>query len=146
MTPFELQHRGRGRRRRSAFTLVEVLATLVLIGIVVPFAVRGSTLALNTASNAKHQTEAATLGEAKLAELVSQGDWNTGTTQGDFGQDWPDYRWQVQAFQRTDTDVNVTEIVLSVTWTDRGQPRVLNVSTLAYLANGSSSSATGGLQ
>ena len=135
--------RSRRRRRGSAFTLIEVLATLVLIGIVVPFAVRGSTLALNTASSAKHQAEAATLGEAKLAELVSQGDWNTGSTQGDFGQEWPEYKWRLESYTRADVDV--TEIVLTVTWTERGRERSLNVSTLAYLGNGTSSS-TGGLQ
>lgn len=134
---------NRRRRRGSAFTLIEVLATLVLIGIVVPFAVRGSTLALNTASSAKHQAEAATLGEAKLAELVSQGDWNTGSTQGDFGQEWPEYKWRLESYTRADVDV--TEIVLTVTWTERGRERSLNVSTLAYLGNGTSSS-TGGLQ
>lgn len=134
------RRRGRGRH---AFTLIEVLATLVLIGIVIPFAIRGTSLALNTASNAKRQAEAATLAEAKLAELVSQGDWNTGNTQGDFGQDWPEYRWKLQAYAH-DQNVNVTEITLSVTWTQGGQQRVMNVSTLTYLANGTG--GTGALQ
>jgi prepilin-type N-terminal cleavage/methylation domain-containing protein len=135
--------RRRRRRGRHGFTLIEVLATLVLIGIVIPFAIRGTSLALNTASNAKHQAEAATLAEAKLAELVSQGDWNTGNTQGDFGQDWPEYRWKLQAYAH-DQNVNVTEITLSVTWTQGGQQRVMNVSTLTYLANGTG--GTGALQ
>jgi prepilin-type N-terminal cleavage/methylation domain-containing protein len=137
-------HLTRRRRGRQGFTLIEVLATLVLIGIVIPFAIRGTSLALNTASNAKHQAEAATLGEAKLAELVSQGDWNTGNTQGDFGQDWPEYRWKLQAYAH-DQNVNVTEITLSVTWTQGGQQRVMNVSTLTYLANGTAG-GTGALQ
>jgi prepilin-type N-terminal cleavage/methylation domain-containing protein len=121
------------RRHRRGFTLVEVLATLVLIGIVLPFAVRGTSVALNTASNAKHVAEAAGLAEAKLAEIVSQGDWATGTTQGDFGQEWPEYKWRVQT-TTSDTTANVTEIMLSVVWTERGKERAFNVSTLAYLS------------
>ena len=129
----------RGRRRRwqsrgsRAFTLVEVLATLVLIGIVLPFAVRGTSVALGAASSAKHTAEAASLAEAKLAEILSQGDWTAGNMQGDFGQDWPEYKWRMQtAVADTTVNVNITEIMLSVTWTERGQERVVNVSTLAY--------------
>jgi prepilin-type N-terminal cleavage/methylation domain-containing protein len=137
MTPrtVDLARGGRRRRLRSrvGFTLVEVLATMVLIGIVIPVAMRGVSVALNTASAAKRQAEAATLGEAKLNELVSLGDWTAGATSGDFGQDWPDYRWRLQTVAR---DFDVTEIVLTVQWSERGQERVLNLSTLATATTG----------
>jgi prepilin-type N-terminal cleavage/methylation domain-containing protein len=119
----------------NGFTLIEVLATLVLLGIVLPVAMRGVSISLASAEKAKHLSEAAALADAKLNELVSTGEWSGGALQGDFGQDWPMYRWQAQAASR---DFGVTEIVLTVTWQQRGQDRSLNVSTMV------SDSASGG--
>ena len=126
------------RRPRSAFTLIEVLATLVLIGIVIPVAMRGVTVALAAASSARHQAEAATLAESKLNESVAQGDFNTGG-QGDFGADFPLYRW---ALQTTQHDLDVTEVMVTVNWNERGDKRALNLSTFVF--TGSASGTTGG--
>ena len=128
------------RTRRGGFTLVEVLAALVLMGIVLPIAMRGATLAMRAASTARHQAEAATLGEAKLTEMVTQLDWQSGSTQGDFAPDFPQYHWQLQSAQR---DLDVTELMLTVSWKDRGEDRSVNVSTLAYVSTGTTGSGTG---
>jgi prepilin-type N-terminal cleavage/methylation domain-containing protein len=124
--------RRHGRSRRG-FTLVEVLAALVLMGIVLPVAMRGATLAMRAASTARHQAEAATLGEAKLSEMVTQGDWTSSGTDGDFGPDFPLYHWSLQSNQR---DLDVTELMMTVTWKDRGEDRTVNISTLAYISTG----------
>jgi prepilin-type N-terminal cleavage/methylation domain-containing protein len=115
--------------RKSAFTLIEVMATLVLLGIVLPVAMRGISVALSAAENARHMSEAATLGEAKLNEIVSTGEWATMSTSGDFGTDWPAYQWTAQSVSR---DYNVTEIDLTVNWLQRGQTRSVNVSTMVW--------------
>ena len=54
----------------EGFTLVEVLATLVLMGIVIPVAMHGVSIAMSAASNARKTAEAATLAETKLNELL----------------------------------------------------------------------------
>ena len=41
--------------------------------------------------------------------------------------DWPDYRW---SFQTAARDFNVTELVLTVAWNERGSERNLNISTM----------------
>jgi prepilin-type N-terminal cleavage/methylation domain-containing protein len=119
------------RRGRSGFTLVEVLAAMVILGIVLPVAMTGASLAMRAGSIARHQAEAATLGEAKLTEMVAMSTWSTSTSQGDFGQDFPQYRWTIQAAQR---DMDLTELKLSVIWQERGQDRSVLVSTLVYVA------------
>ena len=130
-----------GRRRRSAFTLVEVLAALVVMGIVLPVAMTGASLAMRAGSNARHQAEAATLGEAKLTELVTTSEWSTSGSDGDFGPDFPQYRWTIETAQR---DMDVTELLLSVFWQDRGQDRSVKLSTFVYVSTGATTgSGTG---
>jgi general secretion pathway protein I len=131
-------------RRRGGFTLVEVLAALVLMGIVLPVAMRGAVLAMHAGSLARHQAEAATLGEAKLTEMVSTGEWDSAGGEGDFGSDFPQYHWTLQRAQH---DFDVTELMLSVIWTERGAERSVNVSTLAFVptttGNGSTAAGSG---
>ena len=55
---------------RRGFTLVEVLATLVLLGIILPIAMRGVSMAMAAASNARRTAEATSLAEAKLNMLL----------------------------------------------------------------------------
>ena len=119
------------RRVRPAFTLVEVLATLVLMGIVIPVAMHGVSIAMSASGNARRTVEAATLAEAQLNKLIATGEWAFGAGGGDLGPQWPDYRWSMATAQR---EYDVMEIVLSVTWQDRGKERSVSVSTLQALA------------
>jgi len=123
--------------RTRGFTFIEVLATLVLLAIVLPVAMRGVSISLASAEKARHLSEAAALGDAKLNELISTGEFSTGPQQGDFGQNFPGYRWQAQSSSR---DFGVTEIVLTVTWQERGQDRSLNISTMVSDTSGNGGS------
>src|SRR5258708_32822878 len=57
-------------RKRSGFTLIEVLAAMLLIAIVLPAAMKGVANVAGTANNTRHRSEAAGLAEAKLNELT----------------------------------------------------------------------------
>ncbi len=132
-------------RRRRGFTLMEVLAAMLLIGITLPAILNGISLATQGAAMAKHRVEAATLAEAKLNYLVVYSGSNIGADSGDFALDnHPEYRWQVQ----TDTlNSNVTDmmvVMVTVTWTERGADRSLSVTSLvSSVASGNSSSLGG---
>jgi len=132
-----------GRRGGAGFTMPEVLATMLLIGIVVPVAMAGLSLALAAAGHARHTAQAATLGEAKLMELVATGQWMMATGSGDFSPDWPDYHWRSQM---TTLDFDANQIQLQVTWTERGMEQSLSVTTIVYdnETSGTSSGTTGG--
>jgi hypothetical protein len=128
--------------------LPEVLATMVLIGIVVPVAMSGLSLALAAASHARYTAQAASLGEAKLMELVATGQWLNGVGSGDFSPDWPQYRWTAQM---STADFNVNEIILQVSWTERGNEQSLLVSTMVFdtsitASSTETTSASGGTQ
>ena len=120
----------RVRFAQRGFTLVEVLATLVLMGIIVPVAMQGISISLRAATHAKRTSEATILAETKLNDLVTTRTWSTVAANGDFGQDWPDYRWTCQSIARN--DAAVTEVAVSVLWKERNSDRSVTVSTLVY--------------
>ena len=126
-------------RNRRGFTIAEVLATLLLVGIVLPVVMNGISIALAASSHARYLAQASSLGEAKLSELVTTGDWLLSETNGDFGLEWPQYRWTCQNFTR---DFSVNEIVIRVIWAERGEERTLDLSTLAF-DSGTVTSSTG---
>ena len=121
------------RGRHGAFTLIEVLVTLVLIAIVLPVALEGTSLSLSAAGAARRNAEAAALAETKLNELVATQQWTSAALTGDFGADWPDYHWSAQSISR---DTSLMELSVQVTWDSRGSRRSLSVSTLVYTAGG----------
>jgi prepilin-type N-terminal cleavage/methylation domain-containing protein len=144
------------RAARRAFTLVEVLATLLLISIILPVAMKAVSVSTQTAAMARRRTEAGGLAEAKLAELVATAEWQGGVLSGDFGSDWPDYRWSADvttwtspvtstatsSSTTTDPGNTVNEIDLHVSWRDVAGERAVTLSTLVYQSNAANSSTS----
>jgi general secretion pathway protein I len=138
------------RRHRCAprgFTLIEVLAALMLIAIVLPASMKGIALSSSAATTARRRTEAAGLAEGKLQEIIAASQWqNTSNLSGDFGTDWPDYTWQATVTPWTQSatysaassstnstaDSTLQQIDLRVIWKARGREDSLTISTLAY--------------
>jgi len=119
------------RPAARAFTIVEVLATLMLAAIVLPAAVRGISLCLRTAGYASDQARAASLAGSKLAELVATGDLSEAEMEGDFEDMAPGYTWQAEVSDWEDDD-RLTRVDVTVFWVRRGQQRQVTLTTLAY--------------
>jgi prepilin-type N-terminal cleavage/methylation domain-containing protein len=117
--------------RRRGFTIVELLATLVLVGIVLPVVVHGVLLCLDTAAFTTQQAEAAALARSKLDELVVTGEYYESEMEGDFGEDRPEYRWT--AFVDEWEDSRLARLDVLVTWTRRQQEHEVVLSTLIYM-------------
>jgi type II secretion system protein I len=130
-----------GVASRGGFTLIEVLAAIVLVGIVVPVAMEAISLSMRSASDAKRKVEAAMLAENKLTELTAglamqsmgTGMAGGGATGGDFAPDWPEYRWESV---RSEREVDLSEIQVRVIWTSRGEDRFVSLSTMVYTGTG----------
>jgi len=124
------QRLARPTARRRGFTLVEILATLVLAAIILPVAMSGISLALNVADESRSRTEAASLAQNKMAEIVALSLWNSSSLSGDFSPDRPEYRWsaQVRDWQGT----RIRQLDVEVLWNRRGQDRHVVLSTLVY--------------
>jgi len=111
-----------------AFTLVEVLAALTLAAVILPVAMRGISLATAAAGNAKRQMEAASLAEAKLAELRVSGEWQGAELSGDCGTDWPDYRWAAGVAEWDGASLH--QLSVRVEWTARSTTHAVTLTTL----------------
>ena len=112
------------------FTLIEALATLVLVTIILPPAMHGISVAANAASQALRRMEAAVLAEAKLAELVATGGWQGSELSGDWEPDTPGYQWTAEVDDWTDD--RLRELTVRVEWTARGAQRSVSLTTLVY--------------
>jgi prepilin-type N-terminal cleavage/methylation domain-containing protein len=116
--------------RAGGFTFIELLATVVLISLIMPVAMRSIGLCTRMAGLARKQVEAASLAKMKLTELTVTGDWQNGNQKGDFGTDWPGYQWNALVTNWTDTSVR--QLDLTVSWQLAGSQRKITLSTLVY--------------
>jgi general secretion pathway protein I len=135
--------RTRKNAGRRGFTLVEVLAALVLLAIVLPAAMRGATLASAAASKAQKRTTAVGLASSRLQELLATGQYESGNLSGDFadyGQQFQSYRWDAQLSNWNQTGFNVQDLGtqtlqqldLRVSWRGRDGDQSLTLTTLVY--------------
>lgn len=118
-------------RRSGGFSFVELLATLVLISIVMPVAMRTIGLCAQMAGQSRRQVEAACLAKTKLTELTAASDWQNGSGRGDFGTDWPGYEWTMTVANWTE-DATVRQLDMTVSWRSVGRQRKITLSTLVY--------------
>jgi general secretion pathway protein I len=117
---------------RRGFTLLEVLATLLLIGIILPAVVGAVSSATAAAGEAKRKVEAVSLAQSKLAEMqaTSQNQQNAASS-GDFSPDFPTYQWTASIQQQ---ELNLSLVTVRVTWFARGYERHVELSTMVYSA------------
>ncbi len=116
---------------RRAFTLPEVLATLVLVGVILPVAMRGITVAMQSSGNARRMAEASELASMKLTDLALTADRSRFTASGAFDAEWSDYR-----FDSSYTTGQFGEYVLTVNvyWAERSVERSVSISTIVFVA------------
>ncbi|MHB1155590.1 MAG: type IV pilus modification PilV family protein [Phycisphaerales bacterium] len=133
------------RTSNIGFTLVEVLAALVFLGIVVPVTMRCATVCLQTTAHARHTLEASQLAELKLAQILIDRDTDNLDAAGDFTPDFPEYTWQIEsaAFDSPVTGVSDLRLVtVHIRWLERTSQRSCDLSTLMYPDTSASSSTT----
>jgi len=110
------------RARRHGFTLVEALASLMLVAVVLPFVIRGVAMSARNAAEADRRAEAVMLAQTKLEQAVLAGAWQTGDAEGNFderyGADAARYTWAMTAADWQGTDYR--EVTMMVRW-QRGQ-------------------------
>ena len=117
----------------KGFTLMEILAALLLIGLVLPAVMKGISIVSILASDSDHKYEALDLAETKLAEVLLEESWqSSGSQSGRFDDEYEAYEWVVDASDWDQADVKQVDIF--VYWQQRNRQREIQLSTLVYNA------------
>jgi len=120
---------GTAARGRRAFTLVEVLASLALVAIILPVAMKGISTAIQAAALARQRAQAASLAATTMAELITTGDLEEASAQGEF-EDYPNYHWTADIADWEGTAVR--QLTVRVIWTAHGRERSVTLDTLVF--------------
>lgn len=114
--------------RSHGFTFIEVLASLLFMAIVIPAVVSALTISNRAAIVAERTSVAVQLGQNHLSEIVIDDSWSSAEARGEFGQEWPGYRWELT--QSASEVENMTELVLDVFFPAQGKEQSIRLSTL----------------
>lgn len=116
-------------QKRSGFTFVEMLAAMIFVAIVIPIAVEGIRVASRVGEVADHKRTGAQLADEMLNELILSGDWAEAETEGDFDDDWPDYRWEIETEEWDEETLQL--VTVKVFFTVQGKEYSVALSSLA---------------
>lgn len=86
-----------GNNSTTGFTLLEVMISLAIIGIAFTAMLSSQARNVTLATETKFQTTAPLLAQDIMARFMAEPRTNGGMDRGDWGSDFPDYRWQVQS-------------------------------------------------
>jgi type II secretory pathway pseudopilin PulG len=118
------------RRRRAAFTLVEVLAAMVFMAIVIPVVVEALHVSSMSGEFAARKSEAARVADKVLNENLSQLNANTSGQSGTVIDNGHEYRWTI-ASQQWSQDSTMQLITAEVKFSVAGRECSVHLDTLA---------------
>jgi hypothetical protein len=124
-------HAGIARPSSStgAFTFVEILASMLFLAILIPTVMSALALSNRAGVLAERTSTAIQLAENRLGEMLVDGTWATGAGGGDFGGDWPGYRWELKSADWPED--TMTELTISVYFEVQGREQNVQLTTLA---------------
>jgi prepilin-type N-terminal cleavage/methylation domain-containing protein len=118
--------------QEHGFTLIEILATFVLIALIIPAAMEGISLATKLGVKSKQEIKAGELAETELGEFLLNGEWSNGDQSGQFEGDDSDYKWSLKVTDWT-TETSMKQLTMTVGWTDSaGIDHSVVLSNLVY--------------
>jgi hypothetical protein len=117
------------------FTLFEILIAVTVIAIC--FVVMLNALALNIKNTAisNGYITACFLTNSKMADILNQDKYEEATSEGDFGEDFSDYKWTLKTTKLEDKDQEETDLYkleLDILFAKGDNQRKLKVETVVY--------------
>jgi len=82
------------RRHNGGFSLIEVMCAILIMGVALAALTRGMTTALASSKDSEVQTTVVALAAGQIETLRAGGVLTDDTTEGDFGDNFPRYRWE----------------------------------------------------
>ena len=102
---------------------------MLFMAMVMPVTIQGLIVANRAGIVAERKRVATRLAELKLGELTATDDWLLGSGSGDFGDDYPDFRWSTTSEGWLENEVDV--VTVEVRFEAQGGTYSVIVSTLA---------------
>ncbi len=116
------------KRDHTGFTFVEMLAAMAFLGILMPVVISALTISNRAAVVSERATVATQLAENRLQEIIVDDSWTSASSRGDFGEQWPGYRWELT---KGDWQSGaMTELSLNVFFQVQGREHDVRLTTL----------------
>jgi len=93
----------KAKRHNGGFSLIEVLCAILIMGVALVALTHGVTTALSSTKDSEVRTTVVGLAAGQIETLRASAVLTDGTTEGDFGESFPKYKW-VQTVSRGDVD------------------------------------------
>ena len=111
------------RRAESGFTLLEITVAMAIIAIALTAMLSSQSQSLSLANEAKFSTTATLLAQSKMAEFENLKPEDLVSDSGDFGEDFPNYSWEMNISDITIPEAEksseyLKQIDLKVSWGD----------------------------
>lgn len=116
-------------QRRRAFSLVEMMAALIIfsIGVLAVLEVIATSLRSTTATLG--YTQAVFLAQQQLEEALLDAPLSAGSESGEFGSAFPNHSWKKE-IEEVEAQ-KLYSVRVDVTWRERGRDRRYSLTTLA---------------
>lgn len=82
--------------RLEGFTLLEVMIAMAILAIALVAVYQSQSQSVSMASDSRFLTTASLLAQSRMAEIDATATLQAINTDGDFGDAFPDYRWQME--------------------------------------------------
>ena len=105
--------------RPPGFTLLEVMIAVAIMSMALVAAIGSQSQSVSLATEAKFSTTATFLAQSKMADLEAKAPDDLFSDAGDFGEDFPGYRWESEVSDVTleefsEASKHLKKIVLTV--------------------------------
>ena len=114
--------------RRRGFTLLEVIVSLVVLTAGLVTIMEAFTVGLKASAAAERRTVATMLLQDKMEEIKKESQLAVGSDQGDFGDNFADYKWQADL---SETSIaGLLHVAVTVSWSEGRRTNELALVTL----------------
>jgi prepilin-type N-terminal cleavage/methylation domain-containing protein len=117
-----------GRPRFRGFTLVELLAALLLMAIIIPVAMQGVSVASRAGVLGQRKAAAMRVADRVLNEIIVTGDSIRSSSSGTVTEGNAAYPWTLDT--QTWPEDAMLQLTVTVTYTAQGNPYQVSLSTL----------------